>query len=389
MKSIKFLFAFTIFTISSFVALAHFAERHISESDLMSRRFTKEQVWDAQRKPAYPAVGKEWELSNLKSPYDQGTKSALDWGRNNDRYLMFELEPNSSNFPESLSDNRSEKKYTLTLSLFEHNGHLVKVVSRWGKLIGVGSEGFMYEQEGRFGTFFSVQGRRPGEKLIYRTEVAQAINLSQILRDRKEEHRAEMREERKEEHRGEIKDERRAERAREYYRSHESKSDFLNRKYTMEEVWDAQRSPAFPIAGHDWKLSGLKAPFDKSSNSPLDWGRNRERYLMFDLEEENANRAGSLLDDVHRSGKKYNVVLNLFDGDGRYVKTVSRWGKLIGFGTGGFMYEQEDQLGTYFTTETLRVGGSLVYRPAIDQIHNLSSILGDDHKLGNFSHHRH
>ncbi len=393
MNSIKFFITFTLFTLSSIFAVAQFSERNTSESALLSRKFNRDQVWDVQRQPAYPAAGKEWVLSNLKSPYDIGTKNTLDWGRNNDRYLMFVLEPDRFNFPEALKDNESGRKYTLSLRQFDRDGHMIKVVSRWGKLIGVGSEGFMYEQEGRFGTFFSVNRRRTGEKFSYRTEVAQVENLSQVLRERKDERRSDMREERKDERREEKKDEirseRREERAREYYRAHDSKSDFLNRKYTYEEVWDAQRFPAFPTAGRDWKLSNLKSPFDKSNNSTIDWGRNKERYLMFDLEEDHSNHGGSLMDDVHRSGKKYNVALNLFDRDGSFVKTVSRWGKLMGFGSGGFMYEQEDQLGTYFTTETLRAGGALVYRPEIDQIRNLSSILGDDRKLGNFSHHRH
>jgi len=389
----KFFLAFTFVALSSVLAVAQFSERNISESALLNRKFTKEQVWDAQRKPAFPSAGKDWELSNLKGAYDIGTKSALDWGRSGDRYLMFVLEPDRFSFPESLKDNESGRKYCLSLRQFEHDGHLVKVISRWGKLIGIGTAGFLYEQEGRFGTLFSMDRRRSGEKFSYRTEVAQVENLSQVLKERKDERRPEMREEKKEERREErrddFKDDRRAERAREYYRAHDSRSDFLNRKYTYEDVWDAQRSPAFPIAGRDWKLSNLKAPYDVSNNSMLDWGRNRERYLMFDLEEDHSNHGGTLTDDEHRSGKKYNVALNLFDRDGRFVKTVSRWGKLMGFGSGGFMYEQEDRLGTYFTTETIRTGGSLIYRPEIDQIRNLSSILGDDRKLGNFSHHRH
>ena len=376
MRSLK-IFAFTIFMLSSILASAQYADRTIDESALLNGKFTKDQVWDVQRNPAYPIAGRDWELSGMKAPYDFSTKLALDWGRNNDRYLMFVLEPDHFNFPESLKDEQSGKKYTISLRQFDRDGRMVKVVSRWGKLIGVGSGGFMYEQEGRFGTFFSLERRRAGGKFTYRPQFAQVLNLSQILRERKDERR------------NEIRDERREDRAREYYRSHDSKSDFLNRKYTYEDVWDAQRFPAYPIAGREWKLSNLKAPIDIRANASIDWGRNKDRYLMFDLEEDHSNHGGTLNDDVHRSGKRYNIALNLFDRDGRFVKTVSEWGKLIGVGTGGFMYEQEDRIGTYFSTETLKFGGTLVYRPEVDQIRNLSSILGDDRKLGNFSHHRH
>ncbi len=375
------IFAFTIFTLLSFLANAQYADRTIDESALLNGKFTKDQVWDVQRNPAYPVAGRDWELSGMKSPYDFTTKLALDWGRNNDRYLMFVLEPDRSNFPESLKDEQSGKKYTISLRQFDHDGRQVKVVSRWGKLIGIGSGGFMYEQEGRFGTFFSMERRRAGGKFTYRTEVAQVLNLSQILRERKDERRNDIRDNKR--------DDRRDDRAREYYRSHDSKSDFLNGKFTYEVVWDAQRFPAYPTAGRDWKLSNLKAPIDISANASIDWGRDKDRYLMFDFEEDHSNHGGTLNDDVHHSGKRYNIALNLFDRDGRFVKTVSRWGKLIGIGTGGFMYEQEDRIGTYFSTETLRYGGTLVYRPEVDQIRNLSSILGDDRKLGNFSHRHH
>lgn len=67
--------------------------------------------------------------------------------------------------------------------------------------------------------------------------------------------------------------------------------------------------------------------------------------------------------------------MRLFERDGRLVKTVSRWGNLIGFGSGGFMYEQEDRVGTYFAGEANQVGGSIIYRVELAQIRRLSEIV--------------
>ena len=158
-------------------------------------------------------------------------------------------------------------------------------------------------------------------------------------------------------------------------------SAFLRVKYYRDQVWDAQRSPAYPMQGRDWRLSGLKDPLDISSRSmPIDWGRRGDRYLMFVIEEDRFNRMESLVDDVHNSHKRFSISLQLFDRDGRMVKVISRWGKLIGFGSGGFMYEQEGRLGTFFTDEHLRINGVVNYRTEVDVVRNLSAILDEDAK---------
>ena len=60
-----------------------------------------------------------------------------------------------------------------------------------------------------------------------------------------------------------------------------NESAILNTKYTIDQVWDAQRWPSYPTMGNDWTLSGLKAPFDASTALKIDWGKYSDRYLMF------------------------------------------------------------------------------------------------------------
>ncbi len=352
MKSInpKFLLIFAIVVLYPFFASAQITERDINESALLNAQFTREMVWDAQRFPTFPSAGREWELSELKPAYDFGTRSYIDWGRNSDRYLMFELERYNSNLGISLIDDidkSARARYNVTLNLYERDWRFVKRISRWGKLMGFGSGGFMYEQEGMIGTFFAVGRLREGSSVKYRPEIAQLEYLSEIVRDRG------------------------------YEDDNSDEISFLTATYSRGQVWDVQRWPVYPALERDWTLSRLKAPYDRSINSLINWGRYNDRYLMFELEYDNSGRGVSLIDDIENSGRRYFVALKLFESDGRYVKTVSRWGRLMGFGSGGFLYEQEGTYGTFFTGERTREGGTIAYRPEVIQIKYVSEIVND------------
>ena len=352
MKSInlKLFLIFAIAAFCPFFASAQISERDINESALLNAQFTRDMVWDAQRFPTFPSVGRDWELSKLKPAYDFGTRSYIDWGRNSDRYLMFELERDNSNRRVSLIDDidkSARARYNVTLNLYERDGRFVKRISRWGKLMGFGSGGFMYEQEGQIGTFFAVGRVREGSSVKYRPEVAQLEYLSEIARDRG------------------------------YEDDSYDEISFLTATYARGQVWDVQRWPVYPALERDWTLSRLKAPYDRSINSLINWGRSNDRYLMFELEYDNSGRGVSLIDDIENSGRRYFVTLKLFESDGRYVKTVSRWGRLMGFGSGGFLYEQEGTYGTFFTGHRTREGGTIAYRPEVIQIKYVSEIVND------------
>lgn len=384
MKTLKFFF-FAVLALSSLIATAQITDRIITESSIVGGKYSREQVWDAQRSPAYPSAGRDWTLSGLKAPLDISSRSTIDWGLYNDRYLMFELVEDRTNNPASLIDYESRNKYSIALKLFDRSGRFVKTVSRWGKLIGFGSEGFMYEQEGQAGTFFSAVRTRPGGLVIYHIEIAQVDNLMQILRDsRNNNYRGNDRPNDQfrvndKVNNDRINNDRLNNRGNDNFRGNDrmniTRSVFFNAKFTFGKVWDAQRFPVYPFAGRDWRLSNLKLPFDISTNGTIDWGRHNDRYLMFDLEDDHSVFDASLVDDIYNTRTRYNISLKLFERDGQFVKTISKWGKLIGFGPRGFMYEQQGQLGTYFATDIQRLGGGVTYRPELDQVRNLSALM--------------
>jgi hypothetical protein len=377
MKSLSVFFVFAMCTLSSFIANGQRHDRNLNESVLLTAKFTKEKVWDAQRSPVYPIAGSEWRLWGFKNVFDANTRLPLDWGRFNDRYLQFGLDEDRSYRIGALTDdvNNSRTKYTISLKLFERDGRFVKVVSKWGDLIGFGSGGFMYVQEGQLGTFFSVGMQRLGGAVTYRPDIMQIKNISDIMDDKRD-----NRDNRNYDNRGNAYDNNhdRMNDNREYDnhdRFYNTKSVFLHSKFTMNQVWDAKRIPAYPSRGRDWKLWDLKPPFDMSSGLMIDWGRFKDRYLMFVLNDDFSNSPASLIDDVNKSRIRYNVSLKLYDRDGLLIKTISRWGRLIGFGSAGFMYEQEGQLGTFFATGFNRIGADVVYRTDLEEVKYLSELL--------------
>ena len=374
-------------------------------------RFFKGQAWDVQRSPDYPAAGANWVLSKLKAPYDALSTKSIDWGRGNDRYLMFGLDEAPSSQQAALVDDlaNSGKRYSLTLDLYERNGARVKTVSRWGALVGVGSEGFLYEQQGAYGTFFSPAKVRENALIVYRPKIARVARLSEILDDA-----AALRRVLGIPAAGGMPvappatvappitvappappmqppaSGGQAQRnpafailqpwlqlfgvsgGTEFYWPGES--SLFEMEFQRQQVWDAQRQPAYPEAGRDWILSWLKPPFSPVTGQYIDWGPRRDRYLKFFLDENRSGYPASLADDVKGSGRSYSLSLLLFESDGGYVGTVSRWGRVIGIGGEGFMYEAEGSFGIFFASRRLPEGAVVSYRPWVDRATKLSQL---------------
>ncbi|MCE1196636.1 hypothetical protein LWX53_09095 [bacterium] len=373
-------------------------------------RFFREQVWDVQRSPSYPSAGSNWVLSKLKAPYDALAAKSIDWGRGNDRYLMFGLDEASSSQQAALVDDlaNSGRRYSLTLDLYERNGSRVKTVSRWGALVGVGSEGFLYEQQGAYGTFFSPAKVRENALIVYRPKIARATRLSEILDDAAALRRVlgipsaggapgsvfqpapvappiTVAPPAQPPASGGQAQQNPAfailqpwlqlfgvSGGTEFYWPGES--SLFEMEFQRQQVGDAQRQPAYPEAGRDWLLSWLKAPFSPVTGQYIDWGPRRDRYVKFFLDENRAGYPASLADDVKGSGRSYSLSLLLFERDGGYVGTVSRWGRVIGIGGEGFMYEAEGNFGIFFTSRRLSEGAAVSYRPWLDRATKLSQL---------------
>jgi len=180
MKSLKVLFVFTLMALALFNAKAQRPE-NFNQSGIFNAKFTKDQVWDVQRDPAYPVAGKDWTLSGLKDALE-ASGANIQWGAG--RYLMLVAEADNSNGRNSLSDegNRNGPRQNVALKLFENNGRLVKVVSQWGKIIGMGEQGFMYEEEGMYGTFFSATPVNRNAVIRYKPNYATVTRMSELGR---------------------------------------------------------------------------------------------------------------------------------------------------------------------------------------------------------------
>jgi len=180
MKSLKVLFVFTLMALS---LLSSQAQRpgNFNQSGIFNAKFTRDQVWDVQRDPAYPVAGQDWTLSGLNNALD-ASGANIDWGAG--RYLMLVAEADNSNGHNSLADdgNRTGARQNISLRLFENNGRLVKVVSKWGKIIGMGTQGFMYEEEGMYGTFFSENPVNKNTIIKYKPNFATVTRMSELGR---------------------------------------------------------------------------------------------------------------------------------------------------------------------------------------------------------------
>lgn len=345
MKLIKYSLVWALVAMSLISAKSQ-GISNFNEATFFKAKYRKDKVWDVQRSPAFPVAGQEWILSGLQDAFDaKGGK--IDWG--SDRYLMLVAEVGNSGDLNSLTDDvlKTGKKYNVSLQLFESNGTLVKVISKWGKIVGIGEKGFMYEEEGHYGTFFSVAAVPSSTIIKYKPSKAVIVNMSDIVN------------------------------TSDLTKSLEKSNDitecaFFNAEYTKENVWDVQRSPSYPIAGKEWILSGLQGALE-STGASIDWGNGR--YLMLVPEVDNTNNPNSLIDDINNSGTKLNISLKLFESDGKLVKVVSKWGKLYGRGDKGFMYEEEGHYGTFFSVAQVNSSTIIKYSPSLATITKLSELV--------------
>jgi hypothetical protein len=151
---------------------------------LFQNKYYKDNVWDVQRSPSYPTTDGIWKLTYFSDPYDALTNSDIDWGRNGDRYLMFNIveadDFDPIRYKRYEDDIYRTGDYLLVLNLYESDGSFVKPVCNFSVIYGFGEVGFMAEVEGRFGTLFTNQGFSTGDKVEYITTVASTSKLSEL-----------------------------------------------------------------------------------------------------------------------------------------------------------------------------------------------------------------
>lgn len=148
-------------------------------------------------------------------------------------------------------------------------------------------------------------------------------------------------------------------------------SPLFQNKYYKTNVWDVQRSPAYPTANASWSLSGFSAPYDASTLSKINWGDSNNRYLQFDLVRSDD---GNYTDDVWSSGNKFNIVLKLYESNGTFVKNLCTYGAFMGFGDKGLLFDQNSHYGTFFANDSYVTNGSVTYTPTTGVLTKLSEL---------------
>ena len=123
-------------------------------------------------------------------------------------------------------------------------------------------------------------------------------------------------------------------------------AELANGRYGAAQVFDVQRSPAFPVAGQNFTVSNFQAPFD-SSFAPYTLAA--DEYIAFVKVSDTPCRYGISL---------YNA--------GGLVRVIHASGEIYGLGTEGFLHNSDpSDFGTFVSNSAgYAPGSSLSYVPS-------------------------
>lgn len=342
----------------------------------LATKYYKVNVWSVKTSTAVPRSHANWTVSNFSAPLDPSLKK-IDFGKNEDRYLMFTQEWNDQKYPGGLkgltgSPELRARTLRMVLNLYEDNGTFVKTVSRYGTILGYSDQGFVYLPEGKKPLFFTGEFFTAGDSLTYWVSKTNKMtdawlygSIMELERNFFSKDIARVLENVK----ADVKKE--EERAAQYAKpvpvysgakaellqKIRNNSTFLAQKFTAKMAWDGGRHPSgmWPKKGKSWNLINIARCLDIGTGRPVDWGPHGDRYLQFDVDFYPKMAPGSLKDDMFGSNESFTLVLRLYEKDGTYVRTVSKSGAFMGFAPGFFYYNQENTYGTLFTNQTIPV----------------------------------
>lgn len=148
----------------------------------------------------------------------------------------------------------------------------------------------------------------------------------------------------------------------------------LYTKYYKVKAWSAKQSMPIPKGYETWTLSNFQAAMDVSTKKPIDWGVNGDRFVVVNVVPDLNNRLNRVTDDMAGTNHSLTFTLELYEYDGRFVKTISKWGYLLGSGYQGVVYVQQGIYPTFLSSVVVEKGGSLtyqVYNPTETRLSNL------------------
>lgn len=137
-------------------------------------------------------------------------------------------------------------------------------------------------------------------------------------------------------------------------------ADIIDGKYGVNQVFDVQRSPAFPVAGQNFTLSNFSQPFaDAGGRYNIGTG-----YIQFFYV---TNPTGNDL-----------VGINLLDQNGNILSVASPAGSIYGLETDGFLYvSQSNGFGTFVSnSEGFNNGDTTTYVTSTSGAATLAQLQG-------------
>jgi len=151
-------------------------------------KFNKNQVWEVTSDPSEPVVGENWTLNVTGAArYEMSqdpTIQLIDWGKDNDRYMMFFAQKGGS-FVQITDDISNDEQPTLiSVKMFEKNGtQVIGEVFRCGAVLGLSKSGFVYEIRGRedqFKLYFSFTPVKATDVINYIPTKGEVTKLSEL-----------------------------------------------------------------------------------------------------------------------------------------------------------------------------------------------------------------
>ncbi|MDO9680583.1 MAG: hypothetical protein Q7262_06160 [Bacteroidales bacterium] len=149
-------------------------------------------------------------------------------------------------------------------------------------------------------------------------------------------------------------------------------------KYYKVKAWSAKQSIPIPREYENWTLSNFQAAMDVSTKKPIDWGVNGDRYVVVNVALDFNNRPHRVIDDLAGTKNCLTFTLELYEYDGTFVKTVSKWGYLLGSGYHGVVYVQQGVYPTFLSDVVVEKGGSLTYQVYDGVETRLSNLVSEE-----------
>ena len=149
-------------------------------------------------------------------------------------------------------------------------------------------------------------------------------------------------------------------------------------KFYKVKAWSAKLSKPIPNNNDTWTVSNFQAAMDVSTKKPIDWGVNGDRFVVVNIVRDLNNRPHHVVDDLTKSNNCFTFTLDLYEFDGRFVKTISKWGYLIGSGYLGVVYVQQGVYPIFLSNVAVSKGGSLTYLVYEGKVSDLGNLVYQD-----------